>query len=95
MTFHIILYVVILLGVDGVKWEDWVDSSSQLEAVGNLAAHVHITSTELLLRGKSYGYDARRVGHLISPQTFVECLKMTTNLAVQMKREEQVHSYTA
>ena len=75
-----------------MKWQDWVDTSSHLEAVGNLAAHVHITTTELL-RG-SYGPgllgSSSSVGDLVSPQTFIDCLKMTKTLAMEIKKKEQV-----
>lgn len=72
-----------------MKWQDWVDTSSHLEAVGNLAAHVHITTAELL-RG---GYAPRLPGRgdlLVSPQTFIDCLKMTKTLAMEIKKKEQV-----
>ena len=68
-----------------MKWQDWVDSSSQLEAVGHLAAHVHITTVELLKR-----CHRGNVCDLISPRTFIECLKMTQRLAVTMKQKEKV-----
>ena len=68
-----------------MKWQDWVDTSSQLEAVGHLAAHVHITTVELLKR-----CHGGNVGNLVSPRTFIECLKMTQFLAVSMKQKEKV-----
>ena len=81
------------LGVDGVKWHDWVDTSSHLEAVGNLAAHVHITTAELLRKG-SYstapGLTGNSISELVSPQTFIDCLKMTKTLAMEIKKKEQV-----
>ena len=75
-----------------MKWQDWVDTSSQLEAVGNLAAHVHITTIELLNRSH-YG----NICDLVSPKTFIECLMMTQKLAIAMKQKEKVmyhvHAY--
>ena len=88
------------LGVDGVKWLDWVDTSSHLEAVGNLAAHVHITTAELLRKGSysmSPGLTGNSISDLVSPQTFMDCLKMTKTLAMEIKKKEQVctilHTY--
>ena len=75
-----------IIGNRNIKWQDWVDTSSQLEAVGNLAAHVHLTTTELLSR--IFG------GHscdLVSPKTFIECLRMTESIATKLKREEKVY----
>ena len=74
-----------------MKWQDWVDTSSHLEAVGNLAAHVHITTTELLRA--SYAPTlllGGSISELISPQTFIDCLKMTKTLAMEIKKKEQV-----
>ena len=80
-----------------MKWQEWVDTSSHLEAVGNLAAHVHLTTAELLRRGSGYvtatappRLTGRGVSDLISPQTFIDCLKMTMTLAMEIKKKEQV-----
>ena len=75
-----------------MKWQDWVDTSSHLEAVGNLAAHVHITTTELLRGSYAPGLllGSSSIGELISPQTFIDCLKMTKILAMEIKKKEQV-----
>ena len=77
----------VYVGVAGssVKWQEWVDTSSQLEAVGHLAAHVHITTIELLNR-----CHGGNVGNLVSPRTFIECLKMTKCLAVTIKQKGKV-----
>ena len=69
-----------------VKWYDWVDTSSHLEAVGNLAAHVHITTVELLKRS----HCGSVISDLVSPKTFIECLKMTQRIATEMKLKEKV-----
>ena len=74
-----------------MKWQDWVDTSSHLEAVGNLAAHVHLTTAELLRRGSPPRLTGRGVSDLISPQTFIDCLKMTMTLAMEIKKKEQVY----
>ena len=71
-----------------MKWQDWIDTSSHLEAVGNLAAHVHITTAELLRGDHAPRLPGR--GELVSPQTFIDCLKMTKTLAVDIKKKEQV-----
>lgn len=71
-----------------MRWQDWVNTSSHLEAVGNLAAHVHITTSELL-RG-SYAPGRGIISDLVSPQTFIDCLRMTKRLAMEIKRKEQV-----
>lgn len=68
-----------------VKWEDWADTSSQLEAISSLAAHVHMTTSDLLIR--KYGELGR---HLVSPKIFTECLVMTQNVAIKIKQKEMV-----
>ena len=87
---------------DGPAWQGWVETSSQLEAVGNLAAHVHLTTEEMLgrvvrgegaceagrvVRGEEEGCEA---GRMVSPKSFVECLKMTQKIASKLKNEEKV-----
>ncbi len=76
-----------------MNWQDWVDTSSHLEAVGNLAAHVHITTVELLRGGCApprLSGRGRGTSELVSPQTFIDCLKMTNTLAMEIKKKEQV-----
>lgn len=68
-----------------IKWQDWAETSSQLEAISSLAAHIHITTLELLLQ--SYGELAR---HLVSPQLFTQCLTVTQNIATRLKQEQMV-----
>ena len=68
-----------------LSWQEWADTSSQLEAVASLAAHIHITTCELLTR--TYGEAGR---HLASPKLFIECLTITQKLAVQIKQKELV-----
>ncbi len=68
-----------------MNWQDWAVSSSQLEALGGLAAHIHITSLELLTR--EYGSYSRR---LVSPRLFVECLTLTQHMAVNLSQKENV-----
>lgn len=70
---------------NSVKWQDWIDTSSQLEAVGMLATHVHLTTTEVLSR--EYGFHASK---LVSPKVFIECLRMAQELAVKLKTKEMV-----
>ena len=73
------------VGSSEVKWQDWADTSSQLEAIGSLAAHIHITTAELLSR--EYGELA---SHLVSPKVFMECLAMTEKIATKIKQKEVV-----
>ena len=70
---------------DSIEWENWADTSSQLEAISSLAAHAHITTIELMK--PIYGELAR---HLVSPKVFMECLMMTQKIAIQIKQREMV-----
>ena len=78
-------YDLNLLGASAVKWQDWIDTSSQLEAVGMLATHIHLTTMELLAR--IYGNDC---SSLLSPKVFIKCLCITQELAMKFKAEEKV-----
>lgn len=69
-----------------MKWEDWIGSSSQLEAVGTLATHIHLTTSELLAR--IYGPQS---SILLSPKVFIEALRIAQELAIKFKAEEEVH----
>lgn len=60
-------------------------TGSQLEAVSTLAAHIRLTSVEVLHRSVPH-----MATELVSPKTFMECLKMTQSVAIGMKEEEKV-----
>ena len=67
------------------RWEEWSSSPSQLEALGLLAAHVHITTLECLHESVP-----SLTLELISPGTFLECLTMTKKIAVKLIMEQKV-----
>lgn len=83
--FKIIFFACTHTESSTVNWQDWADTSSQLEAISSLAAHVHLTTTDLMVR--TYGELAL---HLVSPQVFMECLAMTQQLAIKIKLKEVV-----
>ncbi len=68
-----------------IKWQEWTDTSSQLEAISSLAAHIHIVTTELLTQ--AYGELSR---HLVTPRLFLDCLSMTQRIAIKIKQKENV-----
>ncbi len=68
-----------------MRWQDWADTSTQLEAVATLATHIHLTTSELLIR--IYG---TRASTLISLKLFIEALRIAQELAVQFKAQEKV-----
>lgn len=68
-----------------VRWQEWAETSTQLEAVGSLAAHIHITTCQLLIG--TYGELAR---HLVSPKLFTRCLTATQDIAIRLKEKEMV-----
>ena len=74
------------LASSAVKWQDWAETSSQLEAISSLAAHVHITTSELLTR--TYGELAR---HLVTPRLFTQCLAATQSIALKLRQDEMVN----
>ena len=68
-----------------VRWQDWADSSSQLEAIGGLAAHIHITTSDKL--SQVYGSYSRM---MVSPRILMECLTLAQHIAVNIKAKERV-----
>ncbi len=72
-------------GGTAVRSQDWIDTSSQLEAVGMLATHIHLTTSELLTR--IYG---PRSSTLLSPKVFIESLRIAQELAVKFIAQEKV-----
>ena len=69
-----------------IKWQDWTETSSQLESVSSLAAHIHIVTAELLTQ--VYGELGK---HLVTPKLFLDCLTMTQSIAVKIKEKERVY----
>ncbi len=78
------------VGDAGVRWQDWADTSTQLEAVATLATHIHLTSSEILTR--IYGTQAST---LISLKLFIETLRIAQDLAMQFKAREKVCTCSA
>lgn len=76
---------MLLIESASIKWQEWAETSSQLEAISSLAAHVHITTSELLTR--AYGELAR---HLVSPRLFTRCLTVAQTIASGIKQKEIV-----
>ena len=68
-----------------IKWQEWTETSSQLEAVSSLAAHIHIVTSSLLT--STYGELGR---HLVTPKLFLDCLTMTQSIALKIKEKEVV-----
>jgi len=64
------------------SWTEWIDCASQLEAVGSLAVHVHLTSSKVA--GPSIS------ASVISPRTFLECLSMSRSIALHVRDKERV-----
>ena len=65
------------------SWEEWIESSSHLEAIGSLAVHMHLTSTKLA--GVSLS------AAVWSPTTFIECLSMSKTIALHIRKKEKVN----
>lgn len=68
------------------SWDEWIESSSQLEAVGSLAVHMHLTSNKLAGPALSAA--------ILSPTTFIECLSIAKTIALHMRKEEKVNRAT-
>ena len=86
--FFFVLFAHAIVESSAIPWQEWADTSSQLEAIASLAAHIHITTTEVLIR--TYGEAGR---HLVSPKLFIECLAITQKVAVQIRKKELVCIY--
>jgi len=67
------------------NWTKWIDSSGQVEAVGSLAVHIHLTSSKMA--GQELAASA------ISPRTFIECLSMSRSIAFHIRDKERVSVY--
>lgn len=67
-------------------WEEWIESSSQLEAVSSLAVHMHLTSSKLAGPVLS--------ATILSPRTFIECLSISKAIALYIRKEEKVNQAT-
>ena len=65
------------------SWEEWIESDSQLEAVGSLAVHMHLTTN------KQAGPVLSAT--LLSPATFIECLSISKTIALHIRKEEKVN----
>lgn len=64
------------------SWEEWIESSSQLEAVSSLAVHMHMTSNKLAGPMLS--------ATVFSPTTFIECLSISKTIALYIRKKEKV-----
>lgn len=67
------------------SWDEWIESSSQLEAIGSLAVHMHLTSTRLAGGSLSAA--------VLAPTTFIECLSMSKTIALHIRKKEKVSNY--
>ena len=81
----IVKHYLVLAESSAVKWQEWTETSSQLETISSLAAHIHIVTSEVLIQ--AYGELGR---HLVTPKLFIECLNMTQNIAIKIKQKEKV-----
>ena len=63
-------------------WEEWIESSSQLEAVSSLAVHMHTTTSKLAGPVLSAA--------VLSPRTFIECLSISKSIALHIRKKEKV-----
>lgn len=68
------------------SWEEWIESSSQLEAVSSLAVHMHLTTY------KQAGPVLSAA--VLSPTTFIECLSISKSIALHIRKQEKVIDVT-
>ena len=88
MCRRIIIHCTFYVDSSAIKWQDWTETSSQLEAISSLAAHIHIVTLEALV--KTYGELGR---HMVTPKLFLDCLTMTQDIAKSIKENEMVQIF--